>query len=422
MLLKKTKCSTEGKKWILTSLFIANLVYQPFANAQTPPPRGSNGNPPNQNTVPNPNPQRPNPQNGNNNPVQLALPLPRLLEPNPEQLALQNLGRQIFFDVNLSNPVGQSCASCHLPEAGFADLNSSIATSEGAIAGLFGNRNSPTVSYSQFIPPFQNNNNQGGGNARGGLFLDGRANSLEEQAKAPFLNALEMNNESEEAVITGISAASYAEEFKAIFGANSLLNTSAAFDQVGVAIAAFERSNEVSPFTSRFDTILQGNESPSASEIRGFQLFTGRAGCVRCHNTNNGQVQVFSDFSYQNVGVPANPDNLFYSMAAEFNPQGNNFIDQGLGAVTGVPRQNGQFRVPSLRNVGLTAPYMHNGVFNTLEEVVEFYNTRDVNSEQFPAEVSANVSRRGGIGNLGLSDNEIQDIVQFLRALSDQTQ
>jgi len=352
------------KKWVFTSLLVAGLIYQPVINATD----------------------------------------------------LEDLGKEIFFDTNLSNPIGQSCASCHLPETGFAHPNSNTPTSEGAVVGLFGNRNAPTVSYSRFIPTFQNS----GRGARGGLFVDGRTSSLEEQAKAPFLNPLEMNNESEDAVISRITEASYADLFRSVFGFNSLSNPQRAFNQVAIAIAAFERSNEVNPFTARFDAIMRNRESPTNAEIRGFQLFTGAAGCVSCHGFNNQQGrEVFSDFSYHNIGVPANPDNQFYGISAEFNPQGNDFIDLGLGGRTGDSRQNGQFRVPNLRNVSLTAPYMHNGVFDTLEEVLEFYNSRDVNPEQFPAEVNSNITRRGGIGNLGLSDNEIQDIIEFLRGLSD---
>ncbi len=352
-------------KWIITLLLISNLAYQPYVNAET----------------------------------------------------IEDLGRQIFFDTNLSNPLGQSCASCHLPESSFTDPDTHIPTSEGAVTGLFGSRNAPTISYSQFIPSFRNTRRRG---AIGGLFLDGRESSLEEQAKAPFFNPLEMNNESEESVIARITEAPYAELFTEVFGDNSLDDVNNAFNLVAIAIAAFESSNEVSPFTARFDAIMRGNERPTSAERRGFRLFTGRAGCVSCHGFNNrpGR-EVFSDFAYHNIGVPANPNNPFYGMTTEFNPEGDNFIDLGLGAVTGISRQNGQFRVPNLRNVSLTAPYMHNGVFDTLEEVLEFYNSRDVDPDQFPAEVNRNVTRLGGIGNLGLSDREIQDIISFLRGLSD---
>ena len=327
---------------------------------------------------------------------------------------LEDLGREIFFDTNLSEPSGQSCSTCHLPNAGFAHPNSNNPTSEGAVAGIFAQRNAPTISYTQFIPRLRNSRF----GARGGLFIDGRVSSLEEQAKAPFLNPLEMNNGSEEAVIERISEASYADQFRDIFGEDSLSDTGTAFDQVASAIAAFERSEEVSPFSSRFDAIMQNNQRPTSAEIRGFRLFTGRAGCVSCHGFNT-EPRVFTDFSYQNIGVPANPNNPFYDIASELNPEGRDFIDLGLGEVTGRRRNNGKFRVPTLRNVSLTAPYMHNGVFDTLEEVLEFYNTRDIDPGRFPAEVRRNVTNRGGIGNLGLSDRQVQDIIAFLRGLSD---
>lgn len=394
---------------VLCALSISAITFASIVNA-APPPRGP---------VAANNPAVPNNQTPAPRPATLSLTIPSITEVDAEQQALQDLGKQIFFDRNLSNPVGQACASCHAPEAGFADPDQSLASSEGAVAGVFGNRNSPTISYSQFIPPFQNAINRRGGQARGGLFLDGRADTLEEQAKAPFFNRLEMNNASIDDVIAKLAAAPYADQFRAIFGADALLDTTQAFEQLATAIAAFERSQQVSPFTSRFDNIVRGQDVPETAEIRGFRLFTGRAGCVTCHNSNNGTAQVFSDFSYANIGVPSNPDLPFFDLDTELNPQGNNFVDLGLGGVTGLARQNGQFRVPTLRNVSLTAPYMHNGVFATLQEVVEFYNSRDVNPELFPAEVNANISRRGGIGNLRLSDNDIQDLVAFLNALSD---
>jgi cytochrome c peroxidase len=361
MKINKKNILKKEKKWKVTLLFITTLVYQPV----------------------------------------LAGPL-------------EDLGREIFFDTNLSEPSGQSCATCHLPDTGFAHPNSDNPTSEGPIEGVFSHRNAPTISYTQFIPRLRNSRF----GVRGGLFIDGRVSSLEEQAKVPFLNPSEMNNESEATVIERISEASYADQFRDFFGEDSLFDTERAFDQVASAIAAFERSEEVSPFSSKFDAIIQNNERPTSAEIRGFRLFTGRAGCISCHSFNR-EPRIFTDFTYHNIGVPANPNNPFYAMDFEINPEGSDFIDLGLGETTGRRRNNGQFRVPTLRNVSLTAPYMHNGVFDTLEEVLEFYNTRDLDPEQFPAEVRRNVTNRGGIGNLGLSDRQMQDIIAFLGGLSD---
>ncbi len=331
------------------------------------------------------------------------------------------LGRQLFFDTNLSSPAGLSCASCHDPAAGFADPDDHLPTSEGIIGGRFGSRNSPTASYAAFVPPLFFDRGRRG--FTGGLFLDGRVDSLAEQAKRPFLGALEMNNPDAATVIESVRNAFYAQDFLDVFGTDALDTTDAAYDHLANAIAAFERSDEVSPFNSKHDAVQAGEETRTPAEQRGARLFFGRAQCVVCHRSNNGrgrnEREVFSDFSYANIGVPANPGNPFYTVGPAFNPAGFDFIDNGLGAVVDIPRENGKFRVPTLRNVQETAPYMHNGVFQTLEEVVHFYNVRDVEATFAPPEVAENVTRRGGVGDLGLTAEEEADLISFLLTLSD---
>ena len=331
---------------------------------------------------------------------------------------LEALGSAIFFDTNLSNPPGQSCASCHAESVAFSDPDTHFPTSEGAVAARFGNRNSPTASYSAFIPPrrFDARRNR----IVGGLFLDGRADSLEEQALGPFLNPLEMNNQDGDAVVELVRQAFYADQFEQVFGEGALDQTTSAFIQIGDALAAFERSSIFSPFSSKFDRLQNGAVTFTASEQRGLNLFNGRGECSTCHTTrpNPAGLVMLTNFEYENIGVPANPDNPFYQNAADFNPEGANFIDIGLGSTTNDPRDNGKFRTPTLRNVAMTAPYMHNGVFNTLEEVVEFYNRRDVNPNQAPPEVAENISNVR-IGNLRLSNRDSQDLVAFMRTLTD---
>nr|WP_236725768.1 c-type cytochrome [Candidatus Reidiella endopervernicosa] len=146
------------------------------------------------------------------------------------------------------------------------------------------------------------------------------------------------------------------------------------------------------------------------AEARGERLFNGKAQCILCHNTVDIDEQLFSDFEFRNIGVPANP-----TLITILGP----FIDNGRGDVTGRARDNGRFRTPTLRNIAITAPYMHNGVFTSLTEVVEFYNTRDTTFPD-PPEVSDNVDDFASIGELGLTNNEIADIVEFLETLSDQ--
>ncbi|MCP4984169.1 MAG: methylamine utilization protein MauG, partial [Gammaproteobacteria bacterium] len=173
---------------------------------------------------------------------------------------LAALGREIYFDENLSNPVGQSCASCHLPTAGFADPDSNFPVSEGAVTGRFGARNAPTASYAAFIPEFRFVFGGGGGHYEGGQFWDGRASTLELQAQGPFLGILEMNMTDKDAVIEQLRISTYANEFAAVFGDNALDDVDQAYQQISQAIAEFERSSFFSPFSSKFDAVMAGTE------------------------------------------------------------------------------------------------------------------------------------------------------------------
>ena len=335
-----------------------------------------------------------------------------------DKTAQESVGEKLYFDTNLSNPPGQSCASCHLPNAGFADPDNGQPTSEGAIAGRFGNRNSPTASYASQIPEFSFvTGGPGGGHYVGGQFLDGRASTLELQALGPFLNVLEMNMASEAAVIDQIKLATYATEFETVYGNGALDDSATAYQQVSQAIAAFERTAVFSPFNSKFDAVQNGTDGFTVAEQNGQNLFNGKGNCTRCHGTGNGSPEVFSDFEYRNIGTPANPTNPFLTLDSSLNPDGAGFVDFGLGSAVNEVAQNGKFRTPTLRNVNATAPYMHNGVFNTLTEVVNFYNRRDVDGTT--PEVNQNVDNGGNIGNLNLTPAEVQDLVAFMQTLSD---
>jgi len=261
----------------------------------------------------------------------------------------------------------------------------------------------------------------------GGLFWDGRADRLEQQAEMPFLNPLEMHNPNIITVVQAVRRAEYAPLFVSLFGEESLKDRESAYRYITQAIAAYERSDEMNPFSSKYDAYLDGRALLTDSEARGLALFIGKARCLNCHSLNSvsGVKPLFTNFGHQNTGVPRNPDNPYYDLPHNLNPQGQAFVDLGLGAVVGEPRQNGKFKIPSLRNVAVTAPYMHNGVFKTIREVVVFNNTRDVPGAGWPeAEVPENVHRHmppmpGTFGQLGLSDQEIDDIVDFLLALTD---
>lgn len=348
------------------------------------------------------------------------------------------LGQKLFFDKNLSNPAGQACASCHDPKHFFTDPDSSEPTSEGVIKGRFGSRNAPTLLYAKASPSFHFDKAEG--LYMGGQFLDGRAATLNIQARQPFLSRLEMNNTNQAAVVEKVRKAPYASLFLQVFGPTSLNDTPKAYQNIANAIAAYENLPIFAPMTSKYDYYMQGKASFTAQERRGRVIFEdgGKGNCAACHpsrpTANGAQRPLLTDFSYDNLGVPRNPKNRFYTQPSQFNPLGYGFVDIGLGDHVHNPAEDGKFKVPTLRNIDRTAPYMHNGYFKTLKGVVNFYNTRDVKRRCsnlwlteaeamqqgcWPtAEVSANVNH-DELGHLGLTAQEEDDLVAFLKTLTD---
>jgi len=332
----------------------------------------------------------------------------------------EHLGKLLFFEKSLSTPPGQACSTCHSPEIAFADPESDLPVSKGARPGLYGNRNDMTISYAAFIPPLHRNKEEG--IWVGGLFWDGRVNSLAEQAHGPLLNPLEMANPDTLSIVEKLRVLSYAALFTEAYGPDALSNPDTAFTNMADAIEAYEKTPEVSPFNSKYDKWLRGETELSKQEMRGLILFEAedKGNCAACHPSRpaeDGSPPLFTDFTYDNLGTPPNPENPFYTLPSELNPDGFAFIDLGLGKTVNDPAQNGKFRVPTLRNVAITPPYMHNGVFKTLFSVVAFYNTRDVAEWPTP-EVSANVNMEE-MGELGLTNQELEDLVIFLRTLTD---
>lgn len=324
---------------------------------------------------------------------------------------LQQLGKEIFFDTNLSEPSGQSCASCHDPDRAFIDPRSDVPVSLGVV-GQIGGRNTPSAAYAAFAPFFHFDDEEG--LYVGGQFLDGRAVNLQAQAKGPFLNPDEMNNADPQAVIDKIQSSVYVGLFRQVFGPSAFDDAESAYNNVAIAIAAFENTVVFNRFTSKYDYFLKGLACLSKQELQGLVLFEdeSKGNCAACHISRNeeGGAPLFTDFTYDNLGVPANPWIL--------DRKGYDFVDLGLGAIVDDPVENGKFKVPSLRNVAITGPYMHNGVFTRLREVVDFYNTRDVDSQWPAPEVSENVNH-DELGDLKLSDSEVDAIVAFLQTLTD---
>lgn len=369
--------------------------------------------------------------------------------------------------------------TCHHPSAGFADPENRVAptvfpVSDGSTPTDFGGRNAPTASYMGFSPVFHLDETEG--LYVGGAFWDGRATGLTledplaEQALGPFLNPVEMGLSSKEEVIAIVQLAEYANLFARVFGPEPFTDVEEAYNNIGRAIAAFERSQRVTRFSSKFDRFWreQGKDVStfgtdengnyrfpkkfksrifSQRQAEGLALFNAadKGNCAACHLTENHLAAdgttyppLFTDFTYDNLGIPVNPQ--IAALA------GTQQIDYGLGARTAeiikvtpadtaltlstaysgspdggdvsiIESEAGKFKVSSLRNVARTAPYGHNGYFATLREITHFYNTRDV--EPWPApEVDLNVNH-DELGNLGLTAKEEAAIVAFMKTLTD---
>ena len=336
------------------------------------------------------------------------------------------LGKRLFFDPQLSEPSGQSCASCHDPSRAFSDPRG-IPFSPGAKAGLFGNRHAPSLAYTRFAPPlhFDVEKNRW----VGGQFWDGRIDTLAEQAIFPLINPLEMNN-TKAGLVAKIRTAPYAQEFMRIYGAKVLKNDELALTALGDALAAYQQGPEFARFTSKYDLFVAGKIELTDKERRGLFVFSDGGKCMDCHlpfNPDHSRERApLTDYSYHNLGLPRNANAPFLNMAADFNPAGINYLDAGLGAngrtLEGdALKARGRFRTPSLRNVAITAPYMHNGMFKTLREVIEFYNTRDVSDHWGPPEIKENVDTTSS-GNLNLPESDIDALVAFLETLTDDYQ
>jgi cytochrome c peroxidase len=231
-----------------------------------------------------------------------------------------------------------------------------------------------------------------------------------------------MANPNGAAVVAKVQQSPYADLFRDVFGPEVFADPNRAYDFVAEAIAAYERTEELNQFSSKYDLFLQGKAKLTDQEMRGLALFEDKkkGRCAECHPSRPGPNQeppLFTDFTYDNLGVPKNPENPYYYLPKSLNPDGTKFVDLGLCGVVKKPEENGKFRVPTLRNVAVTTPYMHNGIFKTLRQVVLFYNTRDVGPWPTP-EVPQNVNHEE-LGNLGLTEQDVDDIVAFLRTLTD---
>ena len=373
------------------------------------------------------------------------------------------LGEALFNDTLLSVNQNQGCVSCHQPSEGFAAPLASVTTQgsvvEGSVPGRFGDRKPPTAAYATLSPIFDGS----GKGATGGNFWDGRAtgdllgNPAADQALGPFLNPNEQAMPDKACVIYRIAGSDYTTMWTGVWGEAIIgitwpdgteevcttpvaeaglyvglsdadrATVEEAYDQVALSIQEFEASPTVNAASSPFDA---GALSPQEQD--GEKLFSSKGKCHQCHDTGGDPV-VFTDFEFHNLGVPRNPDHPVY-------PFGVEAFDPGLGGFTGEAADYGKFRTPTVRNValGLNRTFMHNGSLETLKQVVQFYNTRDVlrtctgaeleDPSQWgpdgygcwpPPEYPENLDTKN-MGNLGLTPEQVDAIVAFMEALTDQ--
>lgn len=377
------------------------------------------------------------------------------------QITIEQLGEALYFDKNLSLNKNQSCASCHDPASGFVDpinVEEGTPVSAGSIVTESGGLNSPSAAYAALSPFFHFDRAEG--LFVGGQFWNGRANTLAEQAAGPFLNPVEMAMPDKWAVVERLRTSTnpdYQTMFLNVYNIDleqipaypgdltnipytSVPDAKTAFppgvlevyDRMAKAIGEFEKTEPFTKFDSKYDYYLAGLTTLTKQEEKGLKLFNNQGKCALCHLPDptlapdgvNLFPPMFTDFTYDNLGVPQN-----------VNIPGQP-IDPGLGgrediAAIDPEGQIGKHKVMTLRNIELTPPYAHNGVFATLEEIVHFYNTRDVlevcvdnNDPEFgvtcwpPPEVPQNVNV-AELGRLKLSAADEADIVAFLETLSD---
>jgi cytochrome c peroxidase len=356
---------------------------------------------------------------------------------------LAQLGRLVFFDSSLSASGRESCATCHDPRYAYGPPPGKVIAIGGRDMDRRGKRAVPSLRYLHGAPAFQEQYHFVDGDVGpiGGLMWDGRAANLQEQATLPLLNPDEMANADASDVVRKLSRAAYAQQFRAVFGADIFRDTRRAFAAGLRALEAFEQTpREFYPYSSRYDAFMRGELELTEQEERGADLFKdpAKGNCASCHLgvTRGGTPPPFTDFDFVNVGVPRNP-----RIPANADPA---YYDLGL---CGPERRDfgarqeycGYFRSPTVRNTAIREAYFHNGVFTSLREVLRFYNERDLHPEKFysrnpdgsvhlyddlPPGIPDNIDhdppldRKPGAAP-ALSDQDIDDIIAFLKTLTD---
>jgi len=407
------------------------------------------------------------------------------------------LGKIIFYDKELSVRRNESCSFCHMPEAGFSGpisaLNQTTVSYPGSIRTRFSGRKPQSHAYASFSPVLHFNREQG--DFIGGQFWDMRAtgvrldSALAEQAQGPPLNPVEIGLIDPACMVYRMSLRPYRLMAERLWGAQAFAVrwpayakqvcdrpgppsdvdrlpvhlgavdrgvAETTFDRIAQAIAAFEGSPEVTPFSSKYDYVMAGKAEFTPRERAGYKLFRSKAThCNECHRDGGpGEEPLFTDFTASNLGLPQNPALPFYqeNSADQFgytaNPDGLKFVDQGVGGFLAGPQNPnrewaalaksflGRYKTPTLRNVDkrprvdFVKAYMHNGYLKSLKEVVHFYNTRDAlprckpgdRGEKvtcWPAPENPQTINRRQLGDLKLTELQEDLLVAFLETLSD---
>jgi cytochrome c peroxidase len=375
--------------------------------------------------------------------------------PAAEILTKAQLGEQLFFDTNLSLTRNTACATCHDPDHGFIDARFS---EEGADQALFihgafsvgddgfslGGRNAPTAAYAQFSPLFGQN---GSGEYIGGQFHDGRAATLKIQAMGPPLDNAEMMMPDKTEIVARLQEnAFYVAAFTNLYGESSFDDVNTTYEQMAEAIAKFEKTELFAPFDSKYDRFLtcraQGGTTNdclseggwSDEEELGYSLFFSEANsnCAQCHTLNSvseaASHELFTNYKFENIGTPRNQEAMDARAALGLQEANATFL--GLGGTVGNPSHLGKTKVPTLRNVAVTGPYMNNGVFKELRTVLEFYDHMAGNGDHMvnpeTGDVWGDNDHNATINHAllqqtaPLTDAKIRALEAFLRTLTDQ--
>lgn len=337
----------------------------------------------------------------------LGLPPTPVPTENPQTDARIALGAALFSDQRFSSDGTVSCATCHAPDKAFTD--SPLKTSQG-VKNQFGTRNAPTVVNSAFFSS---------------LFWDGRSPSLEDQSQHPFVNPIEMGLTSHDEILKIVrSDKAYRDLFQEAFGKSGAAIT---MKEAMKAIASFERTLVAGD--SPFDKWRFGHQPDALNDAakRGFEIFVAQGRCVSCHTIEQNQA-LFTDNRFHNIGVGVNrAQNDVPKLVSAFvkSKSDSARVDKAvlsdpktseLGRFAATLRYDevGAFRTPTLRNIALTAPYMHDGSLATLKDVVRHYN----NGGRSEGDPSVNPYLSGGIRPLGLSEQQMNDLVAFLESLT----